>query len=129
MRRLLGYTAGTVKYETRSAFGVGMVNANLTIERLARLAYRWNLGNTIGAVKVHALEAFRDILLRNTSGPVEDEAGLARRTIGGNTVHAVEGTSGGAFWRHSRRAVVLVAIGTGLADREIRKFAVFADKR
>lgn len=105
-----------------------MVNANLAIERLAIIAYRWSLGNTVGSVKMHALKAVGDILLRDTSGSVEDETGLARRTVGGNTVHAVEGTSSGAFWGNRRRAVVLVAVGSGLADREIREFAVFADK-
>lgn len=128
MRRLLGYTASTIKYETRSAFGVGMINANPTVERLARLAYRWSLGNTVGTVKMHALGAVRDVLLGNAGGSVEDETRLASRTIGGNTVHAVEGTSSGAFWRHRGCTVVLVAASTRLADRDIGEFAVFADK-
>lgn len=128
MRRLLGYTASTIKHETRPALGVGMINANPTIERLARLAYRWSLGNTVGTVKMHALEAVRDHLLRNAGESVEDETGLASRTIDGNTVHAVKGTSSGAFWRHRRCTVILIAVGTRLADRDIREFAVFADK-
>jgi hypothetical protein len=105
-----------------------MVDANPAIERLARLAFRSNLGNTIGAVKVHTLEAVGDVLLRNTSGSVEDEARLTDRTFGGNTVHVVEDTSNGAFWSHRRGAALAVAVGTRLANREIRKLAVSSNK-
>jgi hypothetical protein len=103
---------------------VSVIDASDAIEELSRVTNRSLLGHTVGSIKLHVLWASWDIVLRDTSGAVEGKARFARRTIDGDTVHSIKGASSWTLRSHSRGAVVIVVVGTRLADGKIGILAV-----
>jgi hypothetical protein len=95
---------------------VSVINTSGAIKELARITSRSLLGYTVSSIKLHVVWASRDRILRDTSGAVKDKARCARRTISRDTVHSIKGTSSWTFGSCSRGAVVMVVVGTRLAD-------------